>query len=657
MPHRPPRALAIALLLAAWPSGRPPAQTQTQPHAPAPATRRLIDSVVSLPSAPTAEILREALRPIDDDTLAMRYLRQRAATLGRCTAESFAANHLGRLRRNASDFPAALALHDEAYALALACRDTAMMAEAKNGAGTVHRRRDALTDAINAHSDALRLAERVPTPTPALSYAHGVALNALGNVYLTLELWDDAARAFERSLALQDSLDNPLGVAINLQNLGYAVLGQGQRDRALAYFESSRRENAALDNAFGLMLNDLAIADLYVTLQRPREARTYVERALPTARAGRDTYHGSYAEVVAGAVEVALGEASRAEDYLRRGIALADDGRHPQHHARALALLASVDSLRGDFRQAFAHLREAESIEDAVVNDKNRRYIGDLATLLTAERQRGEIDRLAQENALVRERARRDRLALLSVVGAVLLLGGILLVLYRQRAIIETRDLAQLEQQRLASQMNPHFLFNALNSVKAFLIDHDRTAAIRYLDAFAKLVRRILTSSIDETVPLGEELDNCRLYVTIENARLGNSVDFHLAVEDGLDLNRVKVPPLVLQPFLENAFWHGLHPKRGPRTLSVEVARAPDCPPDPCERVRITVRDNGIGRVAAAELRARRARPRASVGIDITRRRLEVYAKRTGRRARFETRDLVGSGGEALGTEVVVELG
>jgi len=313
--------------------------------------------------------------------------------------------------------------------------------------------------------------------------------------------------------------------------------------------------------------------------------------------------------------------------------------------------LAQIDSLEGNFEAALANFQKGRGIERDIFGQKNQRYVGGLSAKLETTRQRAEIERLAQENELFKERSRRTQILLFSIFAGVLFLIGLFFVLSRQRKIIYDRDLAHLEQQRLASQMNPHFLFNALNSIKAFLIENEKDSAISYLDTFAQLVRRILQSSIDETVSLDQEVENCKLYVRIENARLNNEVDFNLEVDPSLDLEAVHVPPLLLQPFLENAFWHGLQSKNGLKKLDLIIENTEN------GAARIRIIDNGIGRVAAEKSKEHRVRKRKSIGVDITRKRLDYYAKQADKSASFKTLDLVAPDGEAMGTEVIVELG
>ncbi|MGS0525604.1 sensor histidine kinase [Zobellia nedashkovskayae] len=119
-----------------------------------------------------------------------------------------------------------------------------------------------------------------------------------------------------------------------------------------------------------------------------------------------------------------------------------------------------------------------------------------------------------------------------------------------------------LEQSMLRSQMNPHFLFNSLNSIKLYIINNEQKNAVHYLNKFSKLVRKILESSSMREIPLAEELETVDLYMNIENIRFSNEIDFKIRVDKNIDTHTVKIPSLILQPFLENAIWHGLSPKK-----------------------------------------------------------------------------------------------
>lgn len=183
------------------------------------------------------------------------------------------------------------------------------------------------------------------------------------------------------------------------------------------------------------------------------------------------------------------------------------------------------------------------------------------------------------------------------------------------------KELAELKVATLRNQMNPHFIFNSLNSIKRYIIDNDKVEAVFYLNKFSKLIRKILASTIDTESSLQEELEVLELYMSIENTRLDNTVDFSLSVDEALNLRMIKVPPLITQPFIENAIWHGLALKKGNRKLTVQVFKVNE------NQVQIDIVDNGIGRVRSREIKEKKIHQRSSIGIKLTEERLQHFAK------------------------------
>jgi len=183
------------------------------------------------------------------------------------------------------------------------------------------------------------------------------------------------------------------------------------------------------------------------------------------------------------------------------------------------------------------------------------------------------------------------------------------------------KELAELKVSTLRNQMNPHFIFNSLNSIKRYIIDNDKKEAVFYLNKFSKLIRKILASTIETESSLQEELEILELYMSIENTRLDNTVDFSLSVDESLNLTLIKVPPLITQPFIENAIWHGLALKKGNRKLTVQVLKVNE------NQVQIDITDNGIGRVKSREIKEKKIHKRTSVGIKLTEERLQHFAK------------------------------
>jgi two-component sensor histidine kinase len=182
------------------------------------------------------------------------------------------------------------------------------------------------------------------------------------------------------------------------------------------------------------------------------------------------------------------------------------------------------------------------------------------------------------------------------------------------------RQLAETEMQALRSQLNPHFLFNSLNSLEYFILAQENQKASHYLTRFSKLLRMVLTHSRVKAISLHDELEVLRLYLDIEKNRFGDGFQYCLEVDPEIDQDSLQIPPLLLQPYVENAIWHGLLPSPLPeKTLRLRVAPHND------NTLYIEIEDNGIGRQKSAELKKNSIRTHQSLGMEIIRQRIELF--------------------------------
>lgn len=193
--------------------------------------------------------------------------------------------------------------------------------------------------------------------------------------------------------------------------------------------------------------------------------------------------------------------------------------------------------------------------------------------------------------------------------------------------------LALLQLKTLSNQMNPHFIFNALNSIKSYLILNDQKNAIFYLNQFSKLVRHILESLREDYITVREELDIIKIYMNLENMRFGYSIDFQLNVDPEINTDEIRIPTLILQPFIENALIHGLLPKSGERRLIMDVFKKGD-------DVMITIVDNGVGREASSRSKNEKVIVKKSIGLRIVNERLNLYNKKHDFLMKYDIEDL-----------------
>ncbi len=241
----------------------------------------------------------------------------------------------------------------------------------------------------------------------------------------------------------------------------------------------------------------------------------------------------------------------------------------------------------------------------------------------------------------------------------VLLLLGISVAVYRYlivRARKEERvkaefehQLSEIQMQALRAQMNPHFLFNSLNSIKYFAISKSKDETAAYLSKFAMLVRAILNNSKARTISLKDELDALQLYIEIEHLRLEAKFDYHIDIDSGIHIRQAQIPPMILQPYVENAIWHGLMHKEGKGRLLVRVA-------DMGHQIQCIIEDNGIGRARSNELRKDQVDHKKSIGMQITSDRISLINKIYGIDTRVNVVDLTDEEGRPSGTRVVIHI-
>ncbi len=210
----------------------------------------------------------------------------------------------------------------------------------------------------------------------------------------------------------------------------------------------------------------------------------------------------------------------------------------------------------------------------------------------------------------------------------------------RKKAAMQ-KEMVELEMKALRAQMNPHFIFNSLNSIQECIVTSNTDAAYNYLSQFSRLVRRILENSGKATVPITEELEMMKWYLNLEQLRFSDELT--ISIQNKFSNPEFEIPSMVIQPFIENALWHGLAQKQGEKNLKIVVFESQHL-------VNIAIEDNGIGRKAASQLPKREGK--TSMGIQIATERLQHFSYASS----VETIDLLDEAGNAAGTKVIIHL-
>ena len=328
-----------------------------------------------------------------------------------------------------------------------------------------------------------------------------------------------------------------------------------------------------------------------------------------------------------------------------------------------------IHKSKGEFKEAMLTLERYEFKKDSIIRGRNEAKLSSLQARHEANMKEQEVISLTQKTELQTIQLSQQRYFLAGggILVILLLSGGVLL--YRQRQLrqhheltdlelVETKKRLQIEQQyreselkALRSQMNPHFVFNALNSIQEYIMTNEKKLAGKYLGKFADLMRIYLEHSQSKTISINEEIETLTLYLELEKLRFEDSLEFTLDVDNNVDTHLLSIPTLLIQPYIENALKHGLLHKKADRKLSVSLRCVENNKVIECEII-----DNGVGRKRAEEINRMRDVNHKPFATSATKTRLELLNYNNKNQIGVETFDLMDDQDKPVGTHVILRI-
>jgi sensor histidine kinase YesM len=232
-------------------------------------------------------------------------------------------------------------------------------------------------------------------------------------------------------------------------------------------------------------------------------------------------------------------------------------------------------------------------------------------------------------------------------------IGGIFLVLVlvgfmflRQHKMKAQHNTVVLEQKLLRSQMNPHFIFNSLANIQEFIWNKDAFTANEYLSSFSKLVRLILENSRNDFVPVEKEISTIQNYLTLQKLRYSDKLEYTIEVDPKIDEEEMLIPPMLVQPFIENSIEHGISGKETTGHIHVKFSLEGD-------QINIEVKDDGIGFKKSSELKKDKKTDHQSLAMTITQERLLMHYKKYKRKIQLTISDLMDDNKQVTGAKVI----
>jgi tetratricopeptide (TPR) repeat protein/two-component sensor histidine kinase len=584
------------------------------------------------------------------DTLKLQLLRRESKKANYVEGESYALNTLGSYFRDKSQYKKAIALHEEAKKLARTTDNANLTIVSLNMLGVVYRRMDLIRTALDYHTEALKIASKQRPLDQDLKLSIAVSYNSAGNIYLALKQYDLAIEQFEKSLQTEKEYDNKLGLAINYHNIGYAKESKGFLEEALNNYKTSLDYNLSINSKVGEVICYNSIGQVYIKQNKLSVAKLVLAKALDYAISLDDKYYIAYSYINYGWVLYELNNLEDAEKNINIGLKIAEELQLKGSLIEAHKHLSFIKERKMDFAAAMYHYKISEEIDESITNERNLNYVNDLIIQYESEDKANMIKALSNENQEVKQRLEKNKRTLILGAAALFLTGIIFFITYRHRRVTQEKQILLLEQDMLRSQMNPHFIFNSLNSIKLYIINNEKENAVYYLNKFSKLIRKILIANTEKELTLADELETMLLYMNIENIRFSNQIDYKVTIEKDIDINTIMVPSLILQPFLENSIWHGLSTKKENKSISLNISKKTP------GYITISITDNGVGREVSSAIKNNKTLNRKSVGIALTKERLANFSKSFSMPYHLEFNDLYDEHKNSKGTQVVIEI-
>ncbi|MCW5519902.1 histidine kinase [Aureitalea sp. L0-47] len=540
-----------------------------------------------------------------------------------------------------SDLDSALVFVNDAYRLAIERQDSAVIAMVAVTKSFYHFTRDEPQKV----EETLQFLFDNPDKVPLSSL--GQAYNHMGGVKYRHVGMDEALRMYFKAIEIQEQANNFAGLARTYLNLGMIYNGLEKKDLAEYFFEKSafnssrnsqgnqvhevlnenfagpenqlkitlnalqKTENKERSILAAILYSDLSaihydLGDYSLALQSGNKALEIMNRINFTTNLQLTHYN-------VGMAQLGLGQFRNAQISFEKAIATTDILKQKVQFNEAL-IRAHRES--GDYRAAFEAQRSLGAIKDSINTKQENDRIAEITAQFETEKQAQEIEILEGDVQLQAAQLKNQRGILIGVVALVALLGVILFFAYKNHKIKQNLQFSELTQKLLQMQLNPHFLFNALNGIQYFIRKNDTKKSTRYITNFSGLMRNILENSVEKFISIEEDHATISDFLALQQLVHNNSFKYSVTIDKNLDAQNTAIPPMFTQPFVENAIIHGVS---GLKEGQIDVRYGFED-----SHVKVEIQDNGKG-IYSEKKNANSLHK--SMGTSITKQRMENLSK------------------------------
>ena len=503
----------------------------------------------------------------------------------------------------------------------------------KKGIATTFGSLAIIYENIGDYPKALRNFQQAEDMYEKMGNKEGMATTTgnMGIFYDDLSEYSKALEYCKKSLGLLNSMGNKVGVAGNCSTMGDIYLDLSDNANALSYYKMAMAIYGQIGQKQGMArcFNNMGRVDATVlnyseAMKCFRESLTLNSEAGDTSGVAAALNGMGYVYLHAPDSFIGVGRYSKALAVENKALQLSRKIGEVDAQQDELESLSEVYAKQKNFPKAYETYKAYVVIHDSILNDEKHKQITHKEIEYAYAKREDSLKVTGdKKDALAAAEIRRQKVIknyTLGGVGFAGIFSFLLIVSYnrRKRALFDKR-VSEVEMKAMHLQMNPHFIFNCMHSINKYLMDNETRSASEYLIRFSKLMRLILENSRAREVSLEKDLSALELYMELEALRFQHKFRYIIDVQPGIDQENTLIPPMLLQPFVENSILHGIQNKEG-GVIKISVRKEE-------EMIRCIVEDNGIGRKQSITLKTEEDRKRESLGMKITQERLQILDK------------------------------
>ena len=444
------------------------------------------------------------------------------------------------------DYERAIETHHQALEIFTQANNMEAMAKSLNNLGVVFQEMNDAGSALKYYNEALTIKTRLQDSSDIASSYNNIGVLWEENFHNP----DSALNYYYKSLEIYQELNDIKKQARLLSNISAIYVELNEFPRAIEMLNEGKRK--ALDVNDKITLNNILRNSAFAYLKS--------------------------------------GNLSKSEELINEGLAMSIELDYLKNRIEFLALLADLQEANADFQACVATQKDLQHLKDSLLNKEKNEAISKQEVLFDTRRKEHQIEMAKQALMFSTfELQRQKDLTLLSVIGTLLITLIVLLLVLRYRQKQKIQRIA-LENKMLRSQMNPHFMFNAIGAIQNFILENNSEESMVYLLDFSRLMRNILDSSRAEEISIEKEIRILKDYLSLQKLRLQNRFDFSIRTDDNIDTESTQIPPMLLQPFLENAVEHGMRklPENKTGHINLDIQKKEN-------KICLCVSDNGPG--------------------------------------------------------------